>query len=401
MNNIVYITVSRLIPQLMSFISVLVVTQYYTVTEYGYYSIGFGLLGFLSLFSTLGFNDYLLSNKLKANNKNVIVKSLIVYKVFSYALSIIALFFILGNYDENIYLIIFSICIFENLSRRLEEVFFFYFQINEKYNIYTYRRLLISLINTISKIASVVIFKLNIKYFALYNSLILLLLLLFFYRDILFSLFKLKIRHFKFFINLLKADHRKIISFLVISLSFYIYFSSDLFLLTLISDSRNVAVYNLGLSFMGAALVPAGALWSLLIVKSRDLKFNKYFLITAVSSILLSVFCYLFVYIYVTYLNDKYIDLLKVFLFLTLFMPFRYVNVIYELYFTKNDKIKVITVVRVTAAVLNLSFNLILIPKYNALGAAFSTMLVEVIIFIIYACLKVRKNESYNNNCLL
>jgi O-antigen/teichoic acid export membrane protein len=240
LKNILYLIVSRIIPIMSGTVSTLVITRYFTVTDYGIYAIALSIFGLMSLASQLGISDYLLSNPNINNTKKKELFS--AYKLITIVLPFILLPVIYLFYELNVFYIAVTIVLLDGITRRVEEYSLFLCQVKSEYRVFVYSKSFIAIMVASFKVMLVLYFNVSIFQFVFYSATFSLVLNSLLFRDNILLLIRCaKGFNYQEIKTFIKDDKTQIINFSVISVAYYIYFSSDTFMLGILSDEKQVA----------------------------------------------------------------------------------------------------------------------------------------------------------------
>ena len=381
--NISQLSFSRVLPLVSGLISTIVITRHFSLIEYGMFGTAVSALMFISIISQLGVHDYLLTR----DNYNNEQKSnlLLVYKMAAYIFGILVTPSLFLFYAESIIILILILVVLEGAARRVEELVLFSCQLDGNYQDYIVKKTVIALANSTLKIVLILVFDVGLVDFVFIVTITLFLITFLAYRNYFLRYWQSLRRIGLLFqlrqLFLIKSD---LVRFALISISHYLYFSSDTFMISLLSSEENVALYTLAYYLMSAFLIPTSALWTNFINHQVDHKIlkNNYNMIKVV---LISIFCavmmYLCAWLYVSYINSQYYEILPIMAVLCIFIIFKYMNTIFELFEIKSGRTNVILKLRASAASINVVSNCFLILEFGALGAAITTLFLELFIF--------------------
>jgi len=202
----------------------------------------------------------------------------------------------------------------------------------------------------------------------------------------------------------LKYDFSFLKSLLIDSIPFglniilaIIYFNIDIVMIGLIQNSESVGIYTAAVKIIvGIMIIPDVFSRSLLPVMSRYFqesleKFNKSivksFKYLFVISIPLLVIGIIYGSTILNYLYTKeYKNTIFVFQILLIILPFRFVNHSLGISLTTMNRQWYRTSSAFICALVNIGLNLIFITKWSYVGAAWATLVTEIILFIQYYC---------------
>lgn len=378
--NVFKISISKILPQILSFATVLYVAEVYGGNEYGVYSIAISYMVFLSLFSNLGVSDCLLSSSDTHTKDKKRLNSIYKLVSFGIALSLLPLAYFM--YPSEALKPIFFVVILEGYARRLEECYFFICQCDEDYNAYTFKKVFFSFFLSITKLCYVTFSKGSIEDFIILSSCVSFLLSVILFSKVIIPFFR--VSAFEGFVEYCRCNKKKLWYFSVLSLSYYIYFSSDQLIVGVLASKYDAASYALSFSILQAALIPASSIWAAHISQSSGFNFSKTLMKSFYLGMIISLAVFLFVLFYSVKITNEYNELYFLFYPLCFYLIFRYLNVVFELEITKRNKMKAMVVYRSLGALINVFLNISLIGKFGAFGAAISTLAVESILTLIY-----------------
>lgn len=195
---------------------------------------------------------------------------------------------------------------------------------------------------------------------------------------------------------LLKMDKKMLMSsfpFFMSGLMVYIYMQSDILMLSFMKGAVEVSRYAVGTTLIFAAYLLPTVLYNYFLPKLTvafekkkiDYFYSQFMILTLVLTLPLTILLFVFseeilkfIYTY-KYVDSKYI--LKILAIVFFFHSFCFV---FGAVITASGNQSLRSKIQVLAAITNILLNVIFIPLYGAEGAAFTTVVTEVIIFMLY-----------------
>jgi len=384
-------TIVNFVPKIVMALASIFLARYFTKFEYGLYSTSISLVSFLFIFIMFGMGDYFL---ILISKKADVIKSISLiignYFIFSMLGVILALgtsrffpelataiiiFLFIKAFFENI--ISFCIAVFQSKNE--------YDNIS-KIQIYLSTSMILSMVLTY-------IFKCTLLQFIFILMSFSSLISVFWF----FKAFNININtlnrifvNLKFNKNVLHESYHFFLSIL----SAQIYIQSDIILLSIISGPLEVSRYSVvTFMIMGLYVIPA-SLYSYFLPKltyeysnkskisGHVFQFKNFlkYLILPISAILFIFSSDILSLLY----TSKYLDsslLLKIFSISYLIFAQCY---LYSAVLTASGNQSVKSKLQLSTAIVNIILNILIIPKYGAEGAAFTTLLSNTMILILY-----------------
>ncbi len=193
--------------------------------------------------------------------------------------------------------------------------------------------------------------------------------------------------NYDFWKKLLSSSIPISLNFFIISINNYL----NMFLLGLMRSDYETGIYNAGFKVLAFSLAPSGILQNAFFpqlsrsttTEERRKVTEKYALLTFLAGTIIS--CGIFVfsdYVIDVGFGDNYGDSVIVLQLLMVGALVTYLNVTYSAPLLSWNLEKYVVWAMGAGCVINLIFNLILIPKYGAMGAAIATVLTETAVLI-------------------
>jgi len=380
---------SKIFASFITAITGILIARYFSKEDFGLLKTITTFVGLISIFITFGLNDYFLIKFSKQkNNFRLLTKILGNFAVLYIFFFPVSIFVYNLLYQEGLFfLVLLYIGIFTgNISNLINIVF----QSFNKFNILS----LVTFINASVYLIIVLIFIYIIKgnlgnyiYILLLASFFNLLVNIYFYSHV------NKINSIKFTptfnINILKISF----PFFMSGIMSFIYMQSDILLLSILQNSKEVARYTVPLTFITVLYLIPTILYNYFIPKlssSFGSKiFKAYYQNFLKLNILFSIplFVILFFggkYLLLFLFTEKYLDSYNILQMLSVVFLFHSFCFIFGGILTASNNQKIRTYIQSTGAILNFILNLTFIPIFGAEGAAMTTILTEIVIFTGY-----------------
>lgn len=171
-----------------------------------------------------------------------------------------------------------------------------------------------------------------------------------------------------------------------------LFFKLDTIILFIIKGASAVGIYSVAYKvlevtvFIGAyfasALKPALSSYMQKDKKALAKLIEKSFLVMLLISVPITIVCLIFSREIILFLsNSDFISGYKALILLGFTMPLIYFDMLLGEIFVANDERKLLIRIAIFILLFNLLLNLIFIPKYSFMGAAFTTLLSEIVLF--------------------
>jgi len=170
-----------------------------------------------------------------------------------------------------------------------------------------------------------------------------------------------------------------------------VYFRADSFLLAFFKESKDVGVYGLSYKFfdflIALPLFLSNSIYPLLLQNRKNFrKFNgltKTYLLVFLCAGGLFIIPFWFISPFFAVIKTEYLEAVLPFRILLLSLPFFFATSFLQWIFISLEKQKFLMYVYFASAVVNISLNLIFIPKYSYLASAVITGISESIVFVV------------------
>jgi len=178
--------------------------------------------------------------------------------------------------------------------------------------------------------------------------------------------------------------------------AFFLYFSSDKIIIKEVLGEEQLAFYAAAYSFISVGQIIVTAVWSIYMPRiSRgvdDFGQRRFVFISLLGGWLLFGFYAVFASFFFHYFYPSaYESSGVVLLVLSAFFIFRLPNVVYEMYWVAKDAYSIFFSLRLFSGVLNVVLNVLFVSVYGILAAAVTTVLSELLIFVLVIILEKRK----------
>lgn len=373
-----YYLVSSVFSQLFLFVSTILIMRTLSVGEFGLYSIFLEYATLIIILLESGTRTYYIKtieDRYDGFNIFTIIFQLKVILILTPVLLIIGWFLFLDKNYQNIKFVylgsLFCLlgCMFVPYQSYLIRA--------AKKKVVLFRELSIS---TLRLVFSIFVLYLIIEYDYLYLSFVFIPIVT------LFLILRTK--------KIYKPSHnlkiRSVLPFIFTVSCSFLYNKVDIFMLAKLVDEKEVAVYAAGYKFIFPMMFISMVLNQVLLPVIIDNKTNFvnlakcskfYFLI----GILVSIVSYLLFYLCNEFLFDgKYSDSYNVVTMLILYLPVVFAYGVFSNYLMTHGGEKIVLVISIILTLVNIFINILLIPKYGAVGAATATIMCEFIIFFLY-----------------
>ena len=390
--NTIVQSLSRIVIVLLGLISVAILTRYLGVENYGNYSLVFAYLMFFGPLFDIGFHVTVINEINKSNLSEKLfgtyfwIKLLISF--LSILIPILVLFFFPYSTFQKTLIIIGAIALGLGNFVGYGNAFL---QARMRLDVVSYIDILNKLITVIS-IAILVYLKANI-YLILSSVLIANIISLLLTFHVLRNYINFS---FTFDRETAIKLTRMSVPIGIASILSLIYFRADIIMVSVIKGVKEVGIYSLSYRIFENSLI----FWSFYIANFYPLasyyfhrkETSKYNLLVR-SSIKLAIISGIVIIILGFFLSPLLVEILGGNSFSDSILPLRILllstvlffinNLLYYLFFI-NNRSDVLVKSLFLAFLANILLNLVLIPKYSYLGASFSTIITEIILFVIY-----------------
>lgn len=382
-----------------SFFTNIFINYYYGKTEFGQYSTIYNIALFFSVFVAFGAGKFLLREISISKNRFVnsipyLKRLIITTYMFSFVGYLLFIMFI--NYETKLKILLLismpiifflgSINLYSNINIAQKE-----FIRSTIISTSLHLTIFISLIPAF-------IFKLSFEFFIMTLSITSLVITLYIFYKI--NRFFMNISSENNFKSTNNVDFKKVFKsvypFGIIGLFYFIYYQSDIMILSFYKSSDVVAEYNAAFSILAALLVFPKVLYQRLLAPyiyeshhrgKGNKKFKYLQLIFILSSVLAYIILIVFSKLIINLLfGDNYTDAPFVLMILGASFVLRFIygysGVIMD--FEENLKYKM-NIMAITASV-NIILNLLFIPEFGVYAAALSTVLSEILLSFLLVC---------------
>lgn len=180
-----------------------------------------------------------------------------------------------------------------------------------------------------------------------------------------------------------------------------IYFRADIFLLTYLKGNFDTGIYSAGYKFLEVSILIPSSLGTVFFpllanLESRKIlkQLRKTILLTLVLSIIIALAYITLLPIAVKLFLTQYTQSIGVVKILALSIPFFFINALQSaLLLSQRRFLNSLIIISVLVISLNIILNLILIPKFTYLGAAWVTVITEFLVSLIFFII-IKKNFS-------
>lgn len=389
--NMSWMMISQIVSSVFAFIWTILITRYLGPSEYGIYGSAVSFSGLFIVIADLGISGYVIRSissdfeKEEYYLRNAFSLTILLSILYFFVVLIFLFVFGWNNYMTFICLLF----AFENIMVRFSNIFSISFQIHEKMKYSA----IASIITTISSFILIIL--------AIINSFGLIGVSLAFVLANVFSLFYIFVtvrKHFfkpKFLFN--PSFYKKLlfggIPFAIAGIFGTVYFSIDIVMITQFVGTYDAGLYNAAYKlitvltlFYSIYTVVVFPVMSKLFVDSEELlhisfiKSMKYLLLVTIP---ISVFTCFYSGSIINIYGAEFIEASTALSILIWTVCFLFVNGACSMILNASYKEYAVTKIFGVAALFNVVLNLFLIPNYSLYGAAVSTVLSEILIFIL------------------
>jgi len=380
--------ISNFLSKFIIGISGILLARFLTKEEFGLFKTISVFVSFIGIFINFGLNDYLLfeiSRKRSLKLPKKIIGSYLIMYILFFPLSIIFYFFL---YSKALFLMI--IFYFKLIVDWLIDLITKIFQSKNRFGIIS----ILILLNSIFMFLPVLYIYIangNLKSYVISLLMVSFLSLIIYiitygYLENIWNL----IPAFNIDKNVLKGSH----PFFMSGLMAFIYMQSDILMLSFMTRLVEVSRYSVVTTLIFAAYLLPVVLYNYFLPKlAGSFKEKKEFiqtynqfkkiiiLLCLPVAIILFTFSYEILHLIFT---SKYVDSNYILKTLAVVFFFHSICFVFGAVITASGNQKLRSKIQIFAAVTNILLNIIFIPLYGAEGAAFTTALTEVIIFLLY-----------------
>lgn len=176
----------------------------------------------------------------------------------------------------------------------------------------------------------------------------------------------------------------------------YIYFQSDILMLSMIKGEKLTAYYHVSfICIMAVYSLPSALFQKFLLPSFHEIAINnkknikKIIIQNEFKVFVLSIFICSLTFILSGplinfFFSEKYNSSINLLYILSLAIPFYYMAFLYGAYLTTKNFLRTKVKYMFNTAILNILLNLLLIPKYGAYGASFATLFSTIFLFAFY-----------------
>lgn len=389
--NMSWLMISQILTSICAFFWTILSARYLGPSEYGIFGTAVSVASIFGVFATFGVFTYLVrAISTDPENENKYIGNTLTLKIFLafiYMVMILLTLFILG---WNRYVI--GICMLfalEYIIKSYHDVFFSSFQAHEKMKYQAITNIIITIF-TLVGIVLVAFTDWGLTGIAMVYIIANFIALIYAVYAFRANIIKPSLEFdFSFYKILLKAG----IPFALTGLFYTIYYSIDLTMLTHLASSYQTGLYNSAYKLINvltlfytiytAVVFP---IMSKLFTGEKDLlrlSFMKSIKYLTLVTIPISVFTLLYGNDLIMIYGSQYAEaggVLKVLIWTVCFL---FINGACTLLLNASHKEYSVTKIYVIAAIFNVVLNFIMIPQYSVYGAAFSTVLSEILILIL------------------
>lgn len=197
------------------------------------------------------------------------------------------------------------------------------------------------------------------------------------------------------------------IPYSIIPFLFLIYYQSDVYIIKFYLGNDAAAIYNIAFIFLAVSFLIPNSIQKIIIQRIHNLFYNdlneylKLQIYNTLFMLLLGLIIMLIIFIlgYFIILNllDKnYFQSIAILKILILCVPIHFASKIFDVSLQVSKFIKNKLYILLFAAILNLTLNIVFIPKYGVISAAYTTLLTELSLLLIFISLFTKNYIKYS-----
>ncbi len=382
LQNISILSIGELFSRLINFLSFAYLAKVISVSNFGSLGFGFAVINFLLNIVSFGMDriclrDISLNNSISNTYLSNITIIRFLLSIFSFIIYFVILFF---NLNNSLPLILLGLLIFSNgLSLN------YFARALEKFKAISLVQIIISLLTILFYFAFV---KSNNDFLIVViiivgTSAIGNLLFIFYFKDYLNGFFKL------FSFNLSKKIVKESFPIFLSSIMVAIYYFSDTIILGLFKPESDVGMYSAANKIFLLAIVPFGIIVNAFLpsitsnYKKLSTNYLHYFIFMLLTALVIGIVSFIFAnnIIYLIF-GKNYLSASIPLKLLSLNIILVGINMAFGEPLTIWGKQKQHLLAVSIGAFTNITLNIIFIPKYSYYGAAFTTLVSELMVFI-------------------
>lgn len=384
--------ISQILSFILGFLYLIFTARYLGPESYGILSFAIAFTLIFGILADLGLNQFLVRDLVRDKSlaskyfgNALVIK--IIASVITFLLIILTVNLI--HYPLNTTIVIYLIAIYV-LINSFSQFFYSIFQSYEKMEFQAIGNILNSAL-ILSMVLLAIYFKLDLIFFALiyfFSSIIILV------YNIIICIWKFIIPKIEFDLNFWKYILLESVFFILASVFTQIYFNIDSVMISFFTGNQAVGFYTAAYRLIFILLsIPSVLMISMFPVMSKHFKssinvlkleYERIFKFLFILALFFFIFGFLFAdkvifLIYGANYNPSIIALqILIFVIPIIFITYLFGNLLAAI-----NKQRFVVIVTCIGAILNITLNLFLIPKFSYFGASFATVITELVIFII------------------
>jgi O-antigen/teichoic acid export membrane protein len=384
--------ISQILSFILGFLYLIFTARYLGPESYGILSFAIAFTLIFGILADLGLNQFLVRDLVRDKSlaskyfgNALVIK--IIASVITFLLIILTVNLI--HYPLNTTIVIYLIAIYV-LINSFSQFFYSIFQSYEKMEFQAIGNILNSAL-ILSMVLLAIYFKLDLIFFALiyfFSSIIILV------YNIIICIWKFIIPKIEFDLNFWKYILLESVFFILASVFTQIYFNIDSVMISFFTGNQAVGFYTAAYRLIFILLsIPSVLMISMFPVMSKHFKssinvlkleYERIFKFLFILALFFFIFGFLFAdkvifLIYGANYNPSIVALqILIFVIPIIFITYLFGNLLAAI-----NKQRFVVIVTCIGAILNITLNLFLIPKFSYFGASFATVITELVIFII------------------
>jgi O-antigen/teichoic acid export membrane protein len=383
---------ANLFSAIVSFASVMILARYLGVSLYGKYAFAFAFVGIFVIFAKFGIDTLFVRNVARENGlsekyfRNIFSLKLILSSAVG-ACIVIVISLTDKDLPTKIIVGIATISVLcDNFNLSIEALY----QALQKISLKA-MMLVLKNVCAIVFLAAFVVLKMDIYVVAAY---LLITNFIYFAINLVFIKNKFFVPKPSFDLDFIKLTLRRSLPFFSKMMFIYLYARSDLIMLSFMRTDAEVGLYRAAYNFLFfVAFIPGSLATVIFPLISRLFHMNEkdklrslynsslemlLFLAVPIAVFMFFLAPRIIVFVY----SSSYLESANILKILTVAVPFIFLNYLYNNLLIGCDLQKQLAWFIAGSAILNVLLNLVLIPKFGYYGAAFSTILAEVSVFV-------------------
>lgn len=197
------------------------------------------------------------------------------------------------------------------------------------------------------------------------------------------------------------------IPYSIIPFLFLIYYQSDVYIIKFYLGNDAAAIYNIAFIFLAVSFLIPNSIQKTIIQRIHNLFYNdlnEYLKLQIYNTlfmlllglIIMFIIFILGYFIILNLLDKNYFQSIAILKILILCVPIHFASKIFDVSLQVSKFIKNKLYILLFAAILNLTLNIVFIPKYGVISAAYTTLLTELSLLLIFISLFTKNYIKYS-----